>query len=177
MRLIDFKRKLSLCFYRLEDGSLRKMLRLPEVIQGVAHVVETPSKQFIIGYVHNLWASTYKYQIWLLSRDGETLIRKLDLGMFESIQEKIWNPYAFTIKDDGGIFVNDYRGRRMIWFNPDWTDYRIISNNGRRLPEANVVVYIEEKQQLMICTTGKMVQAPSAYVRVFHLSPCSLSKN
>ena len=153
------------------------MLRLPEVIQGVAHVVETPSKQFIIGYVQKILVSNYKYQIWLLSRDGETLIKKLDLEMFESIQEKRWNPYAFTIKDDGGIFVNDYRGQRMIWFSPDWTDYRIISNNGRRVAQTNMVVYIEEKQQLMICTAGKMSQAPSAHVRVFHLSPCSLSKN
>ena len=165
--------------YTLADGSLTRSMRLPIEVQYVPCAAELPNKTFVISYSKS---TSDDQKIGILSTDGKNLsfIRTLDLGFFESINLEPWeSSNEFVVKDDGQIFFVDFFHGRVIWFNSKLTDYRIISNNDCQLSSPSSIVYIKEKQQLMICWYG--FDAPGSgtvtgtYVSVFHLSPCSLA--
>ena len=167
---------LTLQVFRLTDGSQTRSMRLPQDIQCVSCAAELPNKSFVILYPKNIGEDN---TIGVLSMDGEDLIltRTLVLDSFESIQDKRWNPFYFIVEKDGGIFVTDYNDGRVIWFDSKLTDYRIISSNGHQLINATSFAYIQEKQQLLLCgeASGHGLTT-SSVASVFHLSPCSLSK-
>ena len=41
-------------------------------------------------------------------------LRHFDLNLFDSIQQKHWNPYCFVVMDNGQIIVADDHGQRLI---------------------------------------------------------------
>ena len=165
--------------YTLADGSLTRSMRLPIEVQYVPCAAELPNKTFVISYAKN---TSDDRKIGILSMDGESLsfIRTLDPRFFESIGIEPWCSSEFVVYDDGEIFLVDDDGGRVIWLNSKLTDYRIISNNDSQLINPSAIVYIKEKQQLMVC--GDEIHAPASgtvidtCVSVFHLSPCSLAK-
>ena len=166
---------LTLQVFRLTDGTRTRSMRLPQEIIYVSSAVELPNKSFVVSYSKKFSDNDL---ISVLSMDGENLIitRTLDLVSFESIQEKQWHPNYVAATKDGEMFVMDYKNGRVIWFNSKFTDYRIISSNDHQLGDMTCFVYIEEKQQLMVCGDQAGASTPVPLVTVFHLSPCNLAK-
>ena len=105
--------------------------------------------------------------------DGKTFIRTFDLKMFQSIRLKPWCPCYFVVKEDGQMFVADSFEQRVFCFNSKFTDYQIISDPGKDFSDSPTMIFIKEKQQLLVCRPG--VDARTVDVSVHHLSPCSLS--
>ena len=166
---------LTLQVFRLMDGSRTRSMRLPQEIHFVSCAVELPNKSFVVSYLKNVSDDN---MIGVLSMDGENLIITwiLDLVSFESIQEKQWCPFYISVTKDGEMFVMDYNNGRVVWFNSKFTDYRIISNNDHQLNGTNCFVYLEEKQQLLVCGPDSDASVSVEHVTVFHLSPCNLAK-
>ena len=120
--------------------------------------------------------SINEYVLRMLSMDGKSFIRTFDLSFFQSIRLKLWSPCYFGVKDDGQMFVADCFGQRVFWFNSKFTDYRTIIDPGKDLFESQTpIVFIKEKQQMLVC--GPWTDLRAVDVSVHHLSPCSLSRH
>ena len=158
-------------FYRLTDGSKTRSVSLPEGIKFVSCAAELPNKNFVICFHENI-----SRQIGVLSMDDNhlTYIRTLDLASFKSIQDKRWNPYFFTVTDNGELFFAE--SDRIIWFNSNLTDYCIISNNDYPIAAFAYIYYINGKQQLLVSGGEVGGLENVSFVTVLYLSPCSLDK-
>ena len=131
--------------------------------------------KFVISHSNKSTESNVK--ISLLSTNGE--IRTFDPDVFEFIPRNRWFPFFFAIKESGDIFVIDSTSNRVYLFNPQMTDYQILSNCGHRPTFINPgrIVYIQEKQQLLVYEVRDWgPKYVDAHVLVYHLSPCNLDK-
>ena len=139
--------ELTLSLLRLEDASEKKCILLPSGIGEVSCAAQLPNKNFIISYsTEDLPDSS---RLAELPNEGYAFTRHFDLSLFDSIQQKHWNPYCFAIKDDGQIIVGDRHGKRLICFNSKFSDYLIISSNESELSDPHQIIYINENQQLL----------------------------
>ena len=157
--------------FRVADVSLVKSISLTKDIVRVSCVAQSPNRDIIMAY-------TKKHQVCLmsmLSMNGE-IIRTFDPRLFESFRS-FWDPYSFTITDTGNIFVVDALCRRIFLVNSRLTDYHIVSNHDHQIRSPLSILFISEKQQLLVdegteyYTSEKDLEIIE-HISLFHLSPC-----
>ena len=72
--------------------------------------------------------------------------------------------YSFTDSLNGRVFL----------FNSQLTDYQLISYNDQRLQSPGRIVYIRDREQLIMREDIAIALDYVAHISVFHLGPCNL---
>ena len=155
--------------FKLSNFTLTKSFYLPREFCEVMCAVQSPNKNIIVSYSKHI-ISEFCW-IGILSADGDH-IRTFDSSIIESVHPYLWYPHFFTITDDGDIVV--ISDTEVFWFNSQLTDYRIISNRDYKPEGAIRVVYVKEKQQLLVLEARGPISEQVTALSVYHLSPCSL---
>ena len=170
----DLNDEFVICLFRLKDLSEKKCIPLPSGIESVSCAAQLPNKNFIISYSTEDPPNTFC--IAELPIEGNAFTRHFDLGLFDSIKQKHWNPYSFAVMSNDQIIVGDVHGQRLICLNYRCSGYLIISNQNLVLTEPLKIVHIKDKEQLLVF--GERINAPvscEAVATLYHISPCSLS--
>ena len=166
----------SLGVINLIDCSWTKMVRIPNTMRALFSAAKLPNQKLVISYGES--RRDNKYKIGILSEDGESFSRTFDLEMFPTIHEKQWCPFHLQISADGELFVADRDGGRVFLFNSRLTDYQIITNNYCKFTSITSILYIKNRQQLLVWgNQSENVPEPGSVVSVYNLSPCSLIKS
>ena len=165
----------SMDIFRVADVSLVKSIPLPEDIVYVYCVAQSPNRDIVMNYTTDPYRAVFLISI--LSTDGE-IIRTFDPSLFETFP-LFWCPVSFAITNDGDIFVVEPARGRISLLNSQLTDYQIVSNEDyeNRFPMS--IVYIKEKQQLLVKGSAINETCENSlerveHIYVFHLSPCNL---
>ena len=148
-------------------NSSRKVIPLPSVIVLVISVVQTASENFIISYLDRNEIPKCD----MLTTDGMNVI-KTNIG-YKSLDShhSSWPIYHFAVLDDGQILAAHEEDARVLIVNSDLTGCRVLSNNGQTFLVYTNIVYIREKQQLLV-QGYKNNASNGAFIAVYHLSPC-----
>ena len=164
----------SIDIFRLSDVSLVKSILLSkDSIFRVSCVAQSPNRDIVITY--STFEYRFMYSIGILSTDGE-IIRT-----FNPESLRIWCPISIAIVDTGDIFVVDPRHRKISMLNSQLTDIQFISFMDHDVYWPRLIVYIKEKQQLLISEglTSEPLNIDveeDKPIHVFHLSPCNVQK-
>ena len=153
------------------DFSQIRYIQVPLTVYYIFCAAQLLNKSIAISYGTDYDA----FEIWIsiLSIDGEVL-RNFDPNVFESIRQNPWYPKYFAIKENGDIFVIDSERGRVFLFNSRLSDYQLISYNDRRLERPTRIVYIKEKEQLLVHEHIGLLSGTFPHLSVFHLGPCNL---
>ena len=158
--------------HQLSDNTRTKSFLLPREVTDLTCAVQSPNTNFVISYSRDY--SLQFYWITILSPDGQ-VIRTFDPTLFESIVQNPWCPYHFAITENGDIFFIDCNGGRVYLFNSEMTDYQIMAYNNYTLEGPCRIVYIKEKQQLLVHEDRDGLNTSSeSHLSIFHLGPCNL---
>ena len=164
--------------HQMTDFSRTKSILLPRQVCELLCAVQSPNMNYIISHMKE-YSGPSRFCISILSTNGE-IIRTFDPDMFEFISQNPWSPFFLAIKENGDIFVADGENNRVFLFNPQMTSYyQIISNGGYEPTSPSQIVYIQEKQQLLVYEDRALDQTnvdAHGIMSVFHLSPCNLDK-
>ena len=168
----------SLEIFRVADVSLVKSIPLPECILLVSDFAQSPNRDIVMIYYS---AKNQRCMMSILSMGGE-IIRTFDPCLFESFRSS-WHPYSFAITDAGDIFVADPTYGVIFLVDSRLTDYQIVSNKDHKIRSPKSILFISEKQQLLVDEGSELYEAYGNYLKavehisLFHLSPCSLEKH
>ena len=91
-----------------------------------------------------------------INNEEKREFQKLELPILENFE-----PECLTISEDNKIFIADSKGDRVILFDPSTRDHRIISKQDHQIKDPRRLIYIKEKQQLIVC------QFQKPFVKIF----------
>ena len=148
------------------SNSSRKVIPLPGVILLVISVVQTASENFIISYLD--WNEIPKCD--MLTTDGMNVIKSIGYKSLD-LNRSSRPIYHFAVLDDGQILAAHEEDARVLIVNSNLTGCRVLSNNGQTFLVYTNIVYIREKQQLLV-QGYKNNASYGAFIAVYHLSPC-----
>ena len=159
--------------------SLVKSIPLSDEIVYVYCIAQSPNRDIVMNYTTDPHHAVSLISI--LSTDGE-IIRTFNPSLFETFPS-LWRPVSFAITEDGDIFVVDPDYGRIFLLNSQLTEYQIVSNKNYEHRRPMSIIYIKEKQQLLVegCVEYVWKMRGNGLERVethyvLHLSPCKSEK-
>ena len=171
----DGQARFRINIHQMTDFSRTKSILLPRQVLELLCAVQSPNMNYIISHMKE-YSGPSRFCISILSTNGE-IIRTFDPDVFEFISQDSFCPFFLAIMENGDIFVADRDNNRVFLFNPQMTDYQIISHGGYEPTSSSQIVYIKEKKQLLVYEDPGVGQTNvDAQMSVFHLSPCNLDK-
>ena len=154
-------------------NSSRTVIQLPSEIRQIFSIVQTQNQNFILFYCSRLQR---RYLLSILSNDGQKFIKTVYSPTLTELCCYGFKSVRFAVKDDGQIFAIDICHNRVLLFNSDLTGCRILSIDNNDHIIFNIfsrIVYVREKQQLLLNGLELSSSQLGDLIYVFHLSPCN----
>ena len=144
-----------------ENFELLKQTPLSHPMANPTNLMENSEWSFIHMYkLNNKEDGTYSYVIKISNSADHKKCQEIKLPFLE---DAMFEPESIAVSEDNKIFIADYVGNRVFLFDPSTRNHRIISKQEHKIIDPNRLIYVKEKQQLIVG------QLRNPFVKIFKL--------